>query len=70
MESIFVFVASCSVVIGTFFALNQKRVKRLIIYSSIAQVSFLIAALSSLTINSIVSLYFFLFIYVITSILL
>ena len=70
VESIFVFVASCSVVIGTFFALNQKRVKRFIIYSSIAQVSFLIAALSSLTINSIISLYFFLFIYVITSILL
>lgn len=59
-----------SVLIGTIFALNQKRVKRLIIYSSIAQTGFLVASLSINNIDGFTALYFFLFIYLITSILL
>jgi NADH-quinone oxidoreductase subunit N len=58
-----------SIFIGAFFALRQKRLKRLIIYSSISQLGFLISALSSITLNSLISIYFFLFIYLITSLL-
>jgi NADH-quinone oxidoreductase subunit N len=58
-----------SVFLGTFFALNQKRLKRLIIYSSIAQTGFLVASLSVNNIDSFTALYFFLFLYLITSIL-
>jgi len=58
-----------SIFIGTFFGLSQKRVKRLIIFSSIAQVGFMICGLSLNTPESFVFVYFFLFIYLITSIL-
>ncbi len=58
-----------SIVVGTFFALTQKMVKRLIIYSSIAQIGFLIIALSNITVSSLISVYFFIFIYLITAIL-
>jgi len=58
-----------SVFVGTFFAIRQKRVKRLVIYSSIAQVGFLVAALSVISVNSLVAVYFFLTIYIITSVL-
>jgi len=40
------------------------------IYSSIAQIGFLVSALSINTVNSIASIYFFLIIYILTSILL
>jgi len=58
-----------SAFIGAFFAIRQKRLKRLIIHSSIAQSGFLIAALSSNSINNLTAIYFFLVIYVITSVL-
>lgn len=58
-----------SVFVGAFFAIRQKRLKRLVIYSSIAQVGFLIAALSVNTVNSLVGIYFFLIIYILTSVL-
>lgn len=58
-----------SVVFGTFFAMRQKRLKRLIIFSSISQVGFLIVALSSITLESFSSVYFFLIIYLITTLL-
>ena len=58
-----------SAFLGTFFALNQTRLKRLIIYSSIAQTGFLVASLSANNINSFTALYFFLLVYLITSIL-
>jgi len=59
----------CSVFVGTFFALKQKRVKRLIIYSSIAQVGFLVAALSTNSLDGFSAIYFFLIIYILTAIL-
>jgi NADH-quinone oxidoreductase subunit N len=55
--------------IGTFFAVRQKRLKRLIIYSSISQIGFLVAALSTNTIIGFSSIYFFIFFYIITAIL-
>ena len=56
-----------SLFLGTFFAFNQKRLKRLIIYSSLAQTGFLISGLSSLSLESVIAAYFFLVIYLITS---
>ncbi len=58
-----------SALVGTFYALSQKRLKKLIIYSSIAQIGFIVAGLSLNTLGGFVAVLFFLFIYVITSIL-
>jgi len=55
--------------LGTIYAFNQNRIKRLIIYSSIAQTGFLVSVLSVQTIESISSLYFFIIIYLVTSLL-
>lgn len=58
-----------SAFVGTFFALSQKRLKKLIIYSSISQIGFVVAGLSINSITSNASVLFFLIIYIITSIL-
>ncbi len=55
--------------IGTFFSLYQKRIKRLIVYSSIAQIGFIVAGLSLNNFESFTSVFMFLIIYTITSIL-
>jgi NADH-quinone oxidoreductase subunit N len=68
-QYLFLIVGIISIFVGTFLTLRQKRIKRLFIYSSIAQVGFLVAALSTCTIDGLVSVYFFLFIYILTSIL-
>jgi NADH-quinone oxidoreductase subunit N len=69
IQSVLMFFGVFSTFVGTFFALSQKRLKRLIIYSSIAQIGFLVAALSLNSLNGFVSVYFFLIVYIITSIL-
>jgi NADH:ubiquinone oxidoreductase subunit 2 (subunit N) len=58
-----------SVFLGTFFAIRQKRIKRLLIYSSIGQIGFLVVGLTTNTIDGFSSVLFFLFIYLISSIL-
>ncbi len=58
-----------SVVVGIFYAMGQKRLKRFIIYSSIAQSGFLIVSLSNITIISVVASYFFLVNYLVTAII-
>ena len=58
-----------SVFLGTFFAIKQKRIKRIVIFSSIAQIGFLLLGLSTNTMEGFASVYFFLTIYLITSIL-
>jgi NADH-quinone oxidoreductase subunit N len=68
-QDLFILVGILSVFVGTFFAIRQKRLKRVIIYSSIAQVGFLVAALATNTLDGFVSVYFFLLIYIITSVL-
>jgi NADH-quinone oxidoreductase subunit N len=68
-QEFFVLIGIISVFWGTFFAIRQKRLKRLIIYSSIAQVGFLVAGLGTNSVDGFVSIYFFLLIYVITSVL-
>lgn len=63
------FCGSFSIFLGTLFALSQKRLKKLIIYSSIAQTGFLVAGLSTNSLDGFVAVFFFLIIYTITSIL-
>lgn len=59
-----------SIFFGLFKALKQKRLKKLYIYSSISQMGLPICALVDNTVNSLVAVYFFLIIYLITSVLL
>jgi len=66
---IFLIVGMFSVFFGTIFAVRQKRIKRLIIYSSIAQVGFLVFPFSVSSIDSYTHLQFFLILYINTSIL-
>lgn len=66
---ILLFSGILSVLLGAFFAIRQKRLKRFILFSSIAQIGFIVCSLSLTSLNSIVAIYFFLFIYVITSII-
>ena len=58
-----------SIVLGTFLSLSQKRIKRLIIFSSIAQVGFLIIGLCLNSIAGISSFFYYLFVYLVTSVL-
>lgn len=69
IENLLVFTGLLSVFIGTFLSLKQKRFKRLLIYSSIAQIGFLILTIAVNNYESLVYGYFFLTIYIITSIL-
>jgi proton-translocating NADH-quinone oxidoreductase chain N len=55
---------------GIFLALYQKKLKKLFIYSSIGQLGLPICAVSIMNFNSILYSYFFMFIYMITNILL
>ena len=58
-----------SVFWGAYFAIVQKRIKRFIIYSSISQVGFIVVACSVCTIESYTSIFFYLVIYLISSII-
>lgn len=58
-----------SVIFGAFFAIRQKRLKRFLLFSSIAQIGFIVSSLSLISLNSIISVYFYLFIYILTSII-
>ena len=59
-----------STFVGSFFALRQKRLKRLIVYSSIAQIGFLVLGTSVINVDSFSNIYFFLIVYIITSFIL
>jgi proton-translocating NADH-quinone oxidoreductase chain N len=69
IKELFFILGILSVIIGTFFSLKQKKIKKLIIYSSIAQIGFPISVLGSNSFDSYIFVYFFLFTYMITSIL-
>jgi NADH-quinone oxidoreductase subunit N len=64
-----VFFGVISTLIGTLYALKQLKVKRMILYSSIAQVGFIVAAIGLETNEGLSSVFFFTIIYIITSIL-
>lgn len=58
-----------SILVGTFFALSQTRLKRLIVYSSVVQTGFLVVSLSTMSLTGYTNSIFFLMIYIITSLL-
>lgn len=69
LKEMLLFFGLVSVLMGIFFALSQTRVKRFVLYSSIAQTGFVIIALGISNHDSFFSMYFFLLIYLITSFL-
>jgi len=64
---VFTFCCIFSVLIGSFVALKQKKIKRLLAYSSISHVGYLLLAFSSNSIEGTQFLFFYIFIYMITS---
>lgn len=64
---LFTFCCIFSVMIGSFIALKQKKIKRLLAYSSIGHVGYLLLAFSSNSIEGTQFLFFYIFIYMITS---
>jgi len=60
-------VAICSVFVGSLGALMQRKIKSLVAYSSISHVGFMLIAFSALTSDGIQALFFYLIIYVLTS---
>lgn len=64
---VFTFCCIFSVLIGSFVALRQKKIKRLLAYSSISHVGYLLLSLSSNSIEGTQFLFFYIFIYMITS---
>ena len=69
LEFLFYIGGIFSILWGTFCALKQKRVKKLFIYSSIAQLGFVLLALTTFSKDSIMSVFFFLIIYNLTAVL-
>lgn len=62
------FAAVSSVIFGSFIALRQKKLKRLLAYSSISHVGYLLLAFASNSLEGTQALFFYLIIYMITSI--
>jgi NADH-quinone oxidoreductase subunit N len=58
-----------STFLGTLFSLGQSRLKKLIVYSSISQIGFLISGLSLNSLFGLSSVYFFILVYIATSVL-
>jgi len=56
-----------SVIVGSFIALKQKKLKRLLAYSSISHVGYLLLAFASNSLEGTQSLFFYLIIYMVTS---
>jgi proton-translocating NADH-quinone oxidoreductase chain N len=67
-QSIVLFCAMCSVLIGSFVALKQRKFKRLMAYSAISHVGYLLISFGLGTSIGLQSLFFYIFIYMITSI--
>ena len=70
VETILFFIGMYSMSFGIFKMLKQKKLKKLYIYSSISNMGLLLCILIDNTIESIVSVYFFLIIYIIMSFIL
>jgi NADH-quinone oxidoreductase subunit N len=56
----------CSVIVGSFVTLKQKRLKKLLAYSGINHVGYLLLGVSMFTVESVSSVFFYLFAYMIT----
>ncbi len=59
--------ALISLIIGTIVGLSQIRIKRLLAYSTISHVGFILLALAINSVNSIEALYFYIFQYTLTN---
>lgn len=68
-QSLLIISGILSVLIGSFMALRQKRLKRLLIFSSISHVGFLLLGCATGTILGLTSVIYYLIFYLITSIL-
>lgn len=68
-KSIFIFCGILSVLIGSILALQQKRLKRLLIYSSISHVGFILLAFSTGTILGATAVFYYIIFYIITGFL-
>lgn len=64
---VLIFFSITSVTVGSFVALKQKKLKRLLAYSSISHVGYLLLAFASNSLEATQSLFFYLVIYMITS---
>jgi NADH-quinone oxidoreductase subunit N len=62
-----IFFSICSVIVGSFAALRQRKLKRLLAYSSVSHVGYLLLAFSSNSLEGTHALFFYLVIYMITS---
>ena len=67
---IVIFFSLVSVVVGSFVALKQKKIKRLLAYSSISHVGYMLLAFAANSIEGTQALFFYLVIYMITSLIL
>ena len=67
-EQILLYAAILSIIIGTLGALYQSKLKRLLAYSAISHVGFLLLGFVSFTNWSIFSLFFYLIVYILISI--
>jgi NADH-quinone oxidoreductase subunit N len=56
----------CSVIIGSFVTLKQKRLKKLLAYSGINHVGYLLLGASMFTLESVSAVFFYLFSYMLT----
>lgn len=69
IKYLLLFCGTLSCFLGTFFSLAQLRVKRLLIYSSIGQVGFIVSGLALASIEGFTATLLFLIIYIVTAIL-
>lgn len=65
---LFLFSAVLSVFFGSFLALRQKKLKRLLAFSSISHVGYLLLAFASNSLEGTQALFFYIIIYMITSV--
>mmetsp|Transcript_7484 Transcript_7484/g.12411 ORF Transcript_7484/g.12411 Transcript_7484/m.12411 type:complete len:258 (-) Transcript_7484:1494-2267(-) len=64
---VLIFVSISSVLVGSFAALRQKKLKRLLAYSSVSHVGYLLLAFSANSLEGTQSLFFYLVVYMITN---
>ena len=69
LQPLLIFVGVFSCLVGTLFSLYQKRLKRVVIYSSVAQIGFIVSGLALNSINAVSAVLFFLIIYLVTAVL-
>jgi len=67
-QIIVIFCAISSIIIGSFIALKQRKIKRLIAYSAISHVGYLLIAFVPGTLIALHAVFFYLFIYMITGV--